>query len=418
MYNNKYVNVRTIVLNSIILVLGCAISVSCTAIETDTTGQAPNTSSQIEAMVYNWFTNSQLENGLIPSTDEGTVVSLYDNALAVIVFLIHEDFDRAEKVLDYFNSHIQSELKNYKGIPTADAPGGFAQFRDTSGKILDDIRWMGDNCWLLIAVRNYHQMADNSKYSEMEAGLINWISALQNSDGSLKGGFQPNEEGMMTEIHPITEGMIDAFNALPGYTDIHIGLLEFLESKRWDASKGLLVAWPNPPNPDWKFALDTIPWGYLGLQDFPQSTLAQAETLFLNEQQAKAKDIVISGFCADMERNHVWLEGNGQMMTAYIQANMTEKAEYYRKEMEKLFLESPIHDNAGGFPYVANIDNTTSFGGADFWDGADTAIALSSGAWYLFSAKGFNPMEVGYSKEIPEDDLFWRDAGSMDRYLQ
>jgi hypothetical protein len=64
-------------------------------------------------------------------------------------------------------------------------------------------------------------------------------------------------------------------------------------------------------------------------------------------------------------------------------------------------------DNAHGFPYASNIG--TGFGSTPLWVGADTNIAISGGAWYVFATYGFNPFAVGRNKNVPEADRFWLD---------
>ena len=58
----------------------------------------------IEKQVYQWFQNQALPNGLLESIEDGNVVSLYDNALASLVFMEYGDYEKAEKIFDFFNS--------------------------------------------------------------------------------------------------------------------------------------------------------------------------------------------------------------------------------------------------------------------------------------------------------------------------
>ena len=75
----------------------------------------------VSSQVYSWFTSQQLTNGLVESVENGNSVSLYDNALAAMVFMLNDENARAEKIFDFFNTQIDAELKN--GV------GGFSQFR-------------------------------------------------------------------------------------------------------------------------------------------------------------------------------------------------------------------------------------------------------------------------------------------------
>lgn len=221
--------------------------------------------------VYSWFTHMQQSNGLLLSSEQGEIVSLYDNSLAALVFMAYGDYQRAEKILDFFNSRLKSEMLM--------GPGGFAQMRTLNGMPLDNRprRWLGDNAWLLIAINNYHYYAQNNRYRRMANALSKWIISLQDADGGVWGGY--NADGKT--ISKISEGNIDAFNAIQGYTIFHKKLLEYFHMVRWDAADQLLIAWAEYPK--YKYALDLHSWGYCTFEDFPESVLEKADR-YLNTQ--------------------------------------------------------------------------------------------------------------------------------------
>jgi len=61
--------------------------------------------SNIETQIVNWFDNQQLPNRVLESVEDGNIVSLYDNALAAMVFMLVNDFNRAEKKFAIFLKH-------------------------------------------------------------------------------------------------------------------------------------------------------------------------------------------------------------------------------------------------------------------------------------------------------------------------
>ena len=75
---------------------------------------------------YHWLEKSQLPNGLLESTENGNFVSLYDNALAALLFTEQGELQRAEKIFNFFEARIDRELLKGKG--------GFFQFRNREGK--------------------------------------------------------------------------------------------------------------------------------------------------------------------------------------------------------------------------------------------------------------------------------------------
>ena len=348
--------------------------------------------SDIETQVFNWFDHQQLPNGLLESVENGNIVSLYDNALAALVFILKEDYTKAEKIFDYFNARIDIELTS--------GAGGFSQFRDRNGNPSNH-RWMGDNAWLLIALNNYREKTGNARYDNLASEISTWLQSLQDTDGGLFAGYAPNDELLN---YKVTEGNIDAFNAIAGYGDFHSNLLSFLENDRWDDADKNLVSWPT--NPPYLYAMDLHPWSYLIFDDYPVSSLTSARR-YLTTQTATINGLPISGYCFDEDKDAVWLEGTGQMALAFGIANMDNEQSIFLAEMEKVLIESSTHPQSSGFPYASNLG--TSYGAETLWEGADTKIAISSGAWYLFAKNNFDPFEVGRDKNVPLADAFWLD---------
>jgi len=348
--------------------------------------------SEIEIEILNWFDNQQLSNGLLESIENGNVVSLYDNALASMVFMLQEDYEKAENIFNFFNARIDSELKN--------DVGGFSQLRDRNG-MPNNHRWMGDNAWLLIALNNYKAMTGMTTYDNLATEIKNWLLTLQDTDGGLFAGYDSDNNLLNFKV---TEGMIDAFNAIEGYTTFHSNLLNYLEINRWDNVDKNLVAWPG--NPDYLYALDLHPWSYLMFNNYPVSSLTTAER-YVTIQMSTVTGLEITGYCFDEDQDAIWFEGTGQMTLAFDLANMTNERDYYLSEMEKNLIESINYPNATGFPYSSNIG--THYGGDLLWDTADDEIAISAGAWYVFTKRSFNPFAIERNKNIPTQDMFWLD---------
>ncbi len=343
-----------------------------------------------EGRIFKWFENQQLPNGLVPSVENGNVVSLYDNALAAMVFMLHADIARAEKVFDFFNARITTELKA--------GPGGFSQFRDANG-VPSNHRWMGDNAWFLIALNNYKQHTGNTKYDQLRTALSAWLISLQDADGGLFAGYAVNNSLLN---YKVTEGNIDAYNAIEGYTGFHQDLLNFLELDRWDSIDKNLMSWPD--NPPYRYALDCHSWSYCLFNDYPVSTLQSAQR-FLTTQTATINGAVVTGYDIDEDQDAVFVEGTGQMALAFHLAGMQTEREQFLAEIDKIYTRSTSDTNAAGFPYATNIG--TGYGDQPYWQGADTEIAVSAGAWYLFAYYGFNPFAVGRKTNVPMADMFW-----------
>jgi hypothetical protein len=341
--------------------------------------------------INNWFNNQQVANGLVASAENSKFVSLYDNALAALVFINNGNIANAEKVFDHFNARIDAELLA--------GEGGFSQFRDTSGAH-ENHRWMGDNAWLLIALNHYKSTTGNGTYENLAEGIEDWLRSLQDSDGGLWGGY--DAEGEL--IGKNTEGIIDAYNAVRGYDDFHRDVLQYLEDERWDSLDKNLMS--TPGHPQFQYALDLHSWAFSIFEDYPVSTLSDADR-FLTTKVSTASNENITGYCFDEDQDVVWLEGTGEMVVAFNVAGMESQASIYLEEMEKLIIDSAIHEDSAGIPYAANPG--TGFGDFDLWDLVDTVPVIPSSAWYLFGRSGFNPFSSGRNKNTPAEDKFWLD---------
>jgi hypothetical protein len=222
--------------------------------------------------LYAWLCAIQMENGLVPSfefrrgneNEDGTEVSTYDNALAVIEFSRRGDLERAERILDFFISRIHVEFDA--------GSGGFSQFRfATSGEPRDSSRWMGDVAWLLIALKHYHGHSSENKYRGLEERMISWLRGLQDSDGGLFAGSD-GDGNLRTE--KVVEGNIDAFNAVPGFDDFHRRLLKYLSEKRWDRETDMFIAWEGTGEMALAYAI-------AGREDSWEYYLSEMERMFI-----------------------------------------------------------------------------------------------------------------------------------------
>lgn len=378
-----------------LLFIGMAL-ISCSSLPKKTqpslkpiTGVGEDKSSQ---MVYEWLKTLQFSNGLLESAENSNFVSLYDNSLAAIVFSFKGDFERAEKIFNFFNKNLESEMKQF--------PGGFGQTRDREGIPSGGTphRWLGDNAWLLIALNNYHHLAGNRKYSELADALEAWIRSLQDeTDGGLWGGF--DKEG--NKIGKATEGIIDAFNAVNGYDSFHSKVLQFLKTKYWDPDEKVFLAWKE--HPKYKYALDLHSWGYCGFPNMPSRLLEEADR-FRTTKIATINNKNITGFGCDVDLDNVWLEGTGEMVVAYRTAGIDFMAEYYIRELEKIIVSSSKNRNLGGIPHSTNRES--GYGVDRLWEGVDRNPCISSSAWYLLGKWGFDPMALGRNKNIPAKDFF------------
>jgi hypothetical protein len=348
-----------------------------------------NDKATIEDPLILWVSQMQASSGLLASTENSDFTSLYDNALAALLFIEQNQKEKAEKIFDYYTAQMNSELQQN---------GGFYQFRKSDGSEAERI-WMGDNAWLLIAINHYAEAYSSTKYDSLALELEEWLRSLQQPDGSLKGGI--NADG--TEIPKVTEGMLMTFNAVKGYDDFHKNLLSFLANDRWNHDYNLMMAWPE--NPNYAFALDVLVLSKGILNDMSDDVLFQANR-FLNEQTLTMNGEQITGYCFDDDKDVIWLEGTAQMATAFNSIERYDLADKLLLDLEKSLIKSTMSSDAEGIPYTSNFGS--SYGTSLLWDHTDISPTLSSTIWYTFAKNKFNPLHLGRKNIIPEEDKFWK----------
>jgi hypothetical protein len=148
---------------------------------------------------------------------------------------------------------------------------------------------MGDNCWLLMALNTYATTFNSTSYSTLQNHLTAWIRSLQNPDGSLNAGYDGN--GLLNL--QVTEGMIDAYNAVLGYDTFHSKLLTYLKQNRWSTAQKYMISYPNNY---YQYALDNFSWAYTAFENFPTATLQSSVSLFGTTKTATATGISLTGF--------------------------------------------------------------------------------------------------------------------------
>lgn len=334
----------------------------------------------IDDKVYQWICQQQWPNGLVEETEQGNFVSLYSNALAAIVYTYKGDIPRAEKIFNWF-------VNNQKEFDAS--PGGFGQFRDGNGFVAAPHRWMGDNAWLLIALRYYEQETKDMQFQPLAARIEKWLRGLQDKDGGLWGGFESNGD----LIGKATEGNIDALNAVSGHDTFHQNIIAFLKQKRWDKENNVFITDWMPYN----HAPDLISWGYLALGDEYRFFLSFVDEFKITKESTRGPQM--TGISFDLvEKDGIWIEATGQMALAYQVAGRQEKADFYIQEIEKMYVPSQINPEIGGVVYSTN--RGTNFGAGKLWAGADEKPHLGTSCWYLMAKWRIDPMAIGRKELI------------------
>jgi len=322
-----------------------------------------------EDKAYRWLCAQQGPHGILGNQDGEAFAGLYPNAMAAMALLEHGDRQRCEKVLDFWLAR-RSDLTN--------APGGFHQFYNaaTGETHRDSDRWMGDNCWLLIALNHYAARTKSDRYRPLADDIADWLVSLQDDDGGLWAGS--NKDGFMR--HKSTEGNLDAVAALTSRPQAREKVRRWLWDKMWIANEGRFRMGSTSDAP----ALDTSAWGVLALgceawpaMKFANKNLRKMKTL-------AATGVFVEGYTDFADKDRIWFEGTGEMACAYRVCGGTVQARHLLRELEKAMVDSTAHPGTKSIPCHSNDPA---------WEDGDTKGFVPSVCWYLFAHWKFNPMQ-------------------------
>jgi len=370
---------------------------------------------------YKWFCAVQHQTGLA-STREGTegICFVYDQALAVFVYLLFDDVPRAQKVLDFFVEKYKEQLAVGRFI-------GFADMYLATGSRAAYHFAVGPNAWLLSAINYYTYKTKDRRYMELGTAIADWMCWLEGIEGGLTGGMEEPFYWMSTEHN------VDAFSALRDFSTLS-GEKKYMHMSR--KIKGWLDACTWVPEEkhftngryDPNFATDVATWPIMSLGKEYAVSLDFVKKVAHCKKYYKFKDIEVEGvdFGSTYEKtplpdkDAVWFEGTGQMVLSCYQAGRVGDGDFYLGELEKALTDSPIHPGTKGLPYASN-PGTPPYGG---WQMQDEPLCISSTGWYIYAKLKFNPFimtgdiddlekanEVVYAEKADMKPLFYFTPG-------
>ena len=345
-----------------------------------------------EAAVYQWFCKAQRDNGLLQAAEGVDICSTYQIALAAMVFTLYGDYDRAEKIFDFYNGKMTEEFSG-----ESVAKRGFVQFHNPKNGIPDynSYRWLGDNSWLLMAINYYRSKTRNTKYDKMARAIVEWIDDMQDKKG--KELYENNDLGIWygftgkgdKRLHAkSTEGNVDAYAALYPYADkkgLRRDIKRFIDSMYVSREKRLKIGTTVSSCDSELHA-----WAYLAFLDDSKYPMDFFEENYKLTVTAEATNKEVTGF-AYMPEGHLLgrltIVCTFEIILPYYLSGDEEKGDYYLKEMEKTMVESKLYPGTKGFPELANKTRWPA-------DPSDVYnVVIHPSAWYLFVKKRFNPFQ-------------------------
>ncbi|MDA3891490.1 MAG: hypothetical protein PF517_07465 [Salinivirgaceae bacterium] len=342
-----------------------------------------------DPLILGWLKNiqdfSSVEKMVLPSQEDNEI-STFNNALVAMAFIVKNEKERAERILDFYNNARKIDNDNinlqnfyykgeargyyqYVGLKEIDGNQPFHQIRNSD-------RWMGDNVWLMIAYLYYQKQYQSEKYNDvindLKELLISWYTDAEGPGGYLGHGWRRGDS-QLHESHGHEEGNIDAYAMfkLMGENDYADSIKLWLDLRLQGKNYPLdLYTWR------------TLAYGkeYACLLDIPEFDFRYRKIIDVNGKPAM-------GFYhgPDININNVWLDGTGHIACAYITCGDKYRGYFYANQMDNFITERNINNKiTHSIPYTYN-----KTGGYE-WVNPDKGF-ISVAAWYIFAKNKFNP---------------------------
>ncbi|UCD14843.1 MAG: PilZ domain-containing protein [Candidatus Omnitrophota bacterium] len=365
---------------------------------------------KIIAGMYGWIKNRQdLAAGLVLSYEGDRnldkVYFTYDQALAVVSFLLFEDTRRAEKVLDFYLEKVKRGERIYNAYS-----GGGGVFEYTVHS--------GPNAWIGLAALNYTKKTGNEKYLPVAESVSDMLLSMMDKEGGVKGG--PAVNWYATEHNLDAFAFFDLFYRTTR-DEKYLRATEKL--KEWIYKYAYTTYGPpvKRGKGDSTIATDTYAWSITAFGPQVLASLEMDSDTILDfavrncEVAVKFKrngdEVDVKGFDFAKHRNIarggvVSGEWTSQMVLAFkVMADYykdkdvdkhrdyLEKSEFYLQELQKMLITSPsrIGKQDPCLPYASLPSVDTGHG----WrtpKGNKTG-SLASTAYFLIAYKGYNPLK-------------------------
>ncbi len=327
--------------------------------------------------------SSSEDRWFLPNFENERLVSTYNNSLVAMAFILKDERERAERILSFYakatdpnNQDIRRQSFFYKG----EARGFYQQVLLPDYRANEtEPRWVGDMAWLMIAFKFYEKtFGRKDEYTNVVKLMKDLLISFYKSAGSggyIQHGWR-NGDAYKHENEGHPEGNIDCYAALKlcgeyFYTD-------------------KIKAWLDSVLVGNDFPLDLYTWRVLAFGSAYKDLLNIPEYNFCYRKIMKVNSIDVMGFfdSPNIDVNNIWLDGIGHMACAQMTYSDKQRGYFYANQFDALRLDYLLFGKRiKAFSYTANQS-----GGYHWVD--TTKGYVSPAAWYIFSKKGFNPLDL------------------------
>jgi hypothetical protein len=337
---------------------------------------------------------------------------IYDQSLTLQSYVNFSDFERAKKILDFF----QKKAKKREGL-------FFNAYYADDGSPVEYIVHSGPNIWVGVAIMQYSKKTGDKRYLALAEEIAQAIISLQNQDaeGGIRGG--PNIGWYSTE-HNLDGyaffNMLYKITAKPLYLQARDKVLKWLVEHSYDKLDIPIIRGKG----DSTIATDTYAWSIAAIGPEKLSALGMSPDKIIEFAEENCavevsyarpdgKSVKIKGFDFAPQRHIarggvVSSEWTAQMVIAFKlmadfyrkkgisskAVNYEEKADQYLVELCNMIISSPSPSGQGEgcLPYASSDFVDTGHG----WNtpkGKSTG-SVSGTAYTIFAYYHYNPLEL------------------------
>ncbi len=329
------------------------------------------------------------------------VAFTYDQATSIVAFTHAGEYARARSILDRMEISQNPDGSWWGGL-SAQNGDGMLEWRKSSGEA----------GWMVVAINYYEKETKDTGYQNMKNKALGWLETMidknpghdsyggicvGNNWWDIPGSAQcygsdwwqfDEQKAFSTEHNFVCYGaFMGAANLTANLTEkerleaMAWGMLDYVFREPWAGSyfyRGFR---------DTEIWLDPHTMAVLALGDEG----LHGEDLVLGLDHCKNNmgsqldfeaGVTVDGFSYNDYSVPIWVEGTGQMATAYYVAGKTANWNYYTSEAGKTVYPS------GGVPYSFS---DYSLGLPWGWPENQRFPSVAGTNWYYFSSQGFNP---------------------------
>lgn len=374
-------------------------SVVCTAADTDAAQPRKIRLRPEDPGALAWLKLAQdtgsPERQLLPSILQGDEGQTFNNALAAMAFILHDERERAERILDFFAQAAEDRNNTDPTLQSFYLRGearGFYQHISMHGSDStpryhappETDRWMGDMVWLLLAYQHHQQTYKSDKYAEVMTAITDLLLKYYTKDPDGHGGYVRHGwrkgDVRLHEDHGHHEGNIDCYALFRvlGRDDLADQIAIWL-SHELDARQDL--------------PLDLYAWRVLAMPERGELLKVPENDPRYRKTVRGPRGMVTGFFHGPVDVENLWLDGLGHMSCAYRAAGDDAHANYYANQLARALVPETLDgQKVKGIPYTINQN-----GGYE-WVNPKAGFA-SATAWYIFAEQGFNPLRLESKRE-------------------